>query len=198
MLAWLERSRALGFLGPGPVESHVAHAQGYAAALGAPAARFLDLGSGGGVPGLVLADAWPQSACVLLDSSKRRTTFLAEAVQALGWEGRVQVVRARAEMAGRDPGLRAAFDAVVSRSFGTPAVTAECTAPFLRVDGRCIVSEPPEDAGKRWPESGLRLLGMVVERRHTEHAGYVVLRQERVCPDRYPRREGVPGKRPLW
>jgi 16S rRNA (guanine527-N7)-methyltransferase len=195
--AWLERSRAVGFLGPGPVDDHIVHATGFAAALGAVPAQVLDLGSGGGVPGLVLAETWPATAFVLLDSSKRRTSILAEAVDALGWADRVRVVRARAEVAGRDPTLRGTFDAVVSRSFGPPSATAECAAPFLAHGGRGVVSEPPED-NRRWSDAGMAALGLVIEARHVDGAHFVVLRQVGPCPVRYPRRDGVPFKRPLW
>ncbi|MBW3668113.1 MAG: class I SAM-dependent methyltransferase [Actinobacteria bacterium] len=199
LLHWLERSRAVGFLGPGPVDDHIAHAVGFAEAVGEPPGGVVDLGSGGGVPGLVLAQQWTDTRFVLLDSNERRTDFLRSAVVGLGWAGRVEVVRARAEVAGRDDTLRGWFDVVVSRSFGPPPVTAECAAPLLRPDGLLVVSEPP-DGEQRWPEAGMALVGLRWERRHQSSAGagYAVLRQSGPCPVRYPRREGVPGKRPLW
>ena len=208
----LARSRSLGFLGPGSVRVQVAHALGFAAGpVGSPR-RVLDLGSGGGVPGLVLALAWPEADMVLLDASARRAEFLAEAVATLDLQGRVRVERARAEAAGRDLELRAAFDTVVARGFGPPAVTAECAAPFLEVGGRLLVSDPPgEDDGEgedaptdappvtgRWPADGLALVGLAVEQVWTEPYHYRALVQERLCPDRYPRRDGVPAKRPLF
>lgn len=202
VLPWLERSRAYGFLGPGPVQPHVTHARGFAAAVGEPVGSFVDLGSGGGVPGLVLAALWPESEAVLLDSNERRTGFLADALAGLGWEGRVRVVRSRAEEAGRDQTLRGRYPLVVSRSFGPPPVTAECAAPLLAVGGRLVVSEPPEGVApseERWPPSGLATVGMAVgERVGGARGSYQVLRQVSLCPEAYPRRVGVPGKRPLW
>lgn len=118
---------------------------------------------------------------------------------ALGLEARVAVVEARAEEAGRDPALRATFDLAVARAFGAPAVTAECGAPFLRVGGRLAVSEPPAPAAARWPLSGLGQLGLsaappiAVGTVHLQ-----VLEQRRPCPERFPRRTGVPSKRPLF
>jgi 16S rRNA (guanine527-N7)-methyltransferase len=197
---WLERSREVGFLGPGPVDAHVEHALGFAEVVGAPPTSVVDLGSGGGVPGLVLASVWPDTRVVLLDSMERRTAFLSEAVQGLGWHGRVEVVRTRAEVAGRDKSFRGWHDAVVSRSFGAPSVTAECAAPLLRVGGRLVVSEPPEETGERWPSDGLATLGLALQERRTatNRAGYAVLVQEAPCSVKFPRREGVPTKRPLW
>ena len=199
VLHWLERSREVGFLGPGPVDDHVAHAVGFAEAVGEAPGSVVDLGSGGGVPGLVLAQRWADTRFVLLDSSERRTDFLRTAVKGLGWGDRVEVVRSRAEVAGRDDALRGWFDVVVSRSFGPPPVTAECAAPLLRTGGLLVVSEPPTGE-QRWPEEGVAVVGLRWERRHegSTGAGYAVLRQATSCPAAYPRREGMPGKRPLW
>jgi 16S rRNA (guanine527-N7)-methyltransferase len=195
---WLERSRELGFLGPGPVDGHIEHALGFAEVIGEPPPAVVDLGSGGGVPGLVLAATWPTSSFVLLDSSERRTAFLRQAVAGLGWDGRVEAVRLRAEVAGRDEGLRGRFPVVVARSFSAPPVTAECAAPLLHVGGRLVVSEPP-DGADRWPAGGLATVGLrLVERCTARGAGFVVHQQVDPCPSSYPRREGVPGKRPLW
>jgi 16S rRNA (guanine527-N7)-methyltransferase len=206
--AVLERSRRLGFLGPGSLRVQVEHALGFAVGLPAPPGRFVDLGSGGGVPGLVLAGHWPEAEGVLVDASERRCAFLADAIEELGVGARVWVARARAELAGRRTDLRGRADAVVARGFGPPAVTAECGAPFLAAGGRLVVSEPP-DAGSgaadvapgradRWPPSGLELLGLVADREWSEPYHYRSFRLDRPCPDTYPRRDGVPAKRPLF
>jgi 16S rRNA (guanine527-N7)-methyltransferase len=207
--ATLERSQDLGFLGPGPLDAQVHHALGFvrppasvdpavAEALAAPG-RFLDLGSGGGLPGLVLAClAWPDAAGTLVDAGERRCEFLGEAVTELGLDDRVTVVRGRAEEVGRSPDLRARFDVVVVRSFGPPAVTAECAAPFVRESGAVVVSEPPPGPQERWPSEGLALLGLEPAADWSEPFRYQALRQSTLCPDRYPRRVGIPAKRPLF
>ena len=165
--------------------------------------RCLDLGSGGGVPGLVLACARPGWTAVLLDARERRCRFLREAAVALGLDGRVEVVEARAEAAARRPDLREQVDAVVARSFGPPAVTAECATAFLRVGGRLVVSEPPEgsdSAGgpERWPAAGLDSLGLSLPVRcGTGEASFACFEKQRL-DDRWPRRVGLPAKRPLW
>lgn len=199
--AALERSRALGFLGPGPVAAHIEHATGFVQAVGTPPpGRVVDLGSGGGVPGLVLALAWPDTAFLLLESKERRAAFLDEAAEVIGVQDRVRVGHGRAEEAGRDPAWRGWADIVVARSFGPPAVTAECAAPLLAVGGRLVVSEPPGEGGEdRWPPAGVGALGLrPVGRVEQAFSRFQVLRQEAACPEHYPRRNGLPAKRPLF
>jgi 16S rRNA (guanine527-N7)-methyltransferase len=194
----LERSRALGFLGPGPAEEQRAHAEAFLGAIEpAGVATAVDLGSGGGVPGLVLAALLPDVRWTMLDGMVRRTSFLEEAVRLLGWDERVSVVTRRAEEAGRGQ-LRGAADLVVARSFGPPAVVAECAAPLLRVGGQLVVSEPPDADGARWPVDGLAAVGLALEAAIAGPPGFVRLRLVEPTDDRYPRRVGIPTKRPLW
>jgi 16S rRNA (guanine527-N7)-methyltransferase len=161
--------------------------------------RGIDLGSGGGIPGLVLAELFPESSWLLLDSDGKRTGFLDAAVLELGWGDRVQAFHARAETAGRDLGLRGRFDTAVARSFGAPAVAAECGSPFLSVGGRLVVSDPPTGAADRWPAAGLGRLGLAVETHHAgESAHFTVLRQASRCPEEFPRADGVPSRRLLF
>jgi 16S rRNA (guanine527-N7)-methyltransferase len=184
-------------LGPAPAAEHHAHALAFAAAAGAAPGRAADLGTGGGVPGLVLAEHWPDSTWVLIETDGRRAAFLDDAVARLGLAARVVVLHARAEDIGRDQQQRATFDLVTSRSFGKPAVAAECAAPLLRLGGVFVVSDPPAGAGDRWPAGALAELGLEVASR-SENPQLTVLRQAQACPDRFPRRAGLPAKRPLF
>ncbi|QXC59828.1 class I SAM-dependent methyltransferase [Aquihabitans sp. G128] len=203
----LTESRQLGFLGPGPVEDHIWRAAAYLAAAPAPPARALDLGAGGGLPGLVLAaTAWPETHWCFLDGMSRRTSFLERAVAKLGLADRVDVVTERAELTGHDPAHRGAYDLVVARSFAAPAVAAECAAPLLRPGGHLVVSEPPETPlAERWPAEGLAELGfgtpeaVAVPGPSGEEPTHLVRLELVAAPaDRYPRRVGIPAKRPLF
>ena len=196
----LEEARRRGLLGPGPIHPHLAHALGFARAVGEPpAGTAVDLGSGGGLPGLALALFWPTTRWVLLDAGQRRTAFLVEAVAELGLGDRVEVLRGRAEEVGREPDRRSRYALVVARSFGPPAVTAECAAPLLAVGGRLVVSEPPASAAPRWPAEGAEVLGLVPLAAVGEGSGsFQVLEQSAPCPGRFPRRPGIPHKRPLF
>lgn len=162
------------------------------------AGRVLDLGSGGGVPGLVLAHTLPGLELVLLDAGSRRSRFLREAVAGLGLGHRIEVVEDRAESAARHPLWREAFDTVVARSFGPAGVTAECAVGFLRTGGWLVVSEPPDGGGSRWPVDGLEELGFAPAT-NREADGFGVARMEKVrSDDRWPRRVGIPAKRPRF
>jgi 16S rRNA (guanine527-N7)-methyltransferase len=140
---------------------------------------------------------WPTTTWVLLDGSRNRAEFLEEAVGVLGLADRVEVVGARAELAGRGP-LRGGFEVVVARSFASPAATAECGAPFLQPGGRLIVTEPPGGQPGRWDAKGLAVLGLHRSDAIAGPTSYQILVQQEPCPDRYPRRVGIPVKRPLF
>ena len=77
-------------------------------------------------------------------------------------------------------------------------MTAECAAPLVAVGGMVVVSEPPSSSEDRWPSDGLALVGLAVERTISEPVHLVSLRALAACPARYPRRVGVPEKRPLF
>ena len=201
----LQDARTRGFLGPEPVERHIEHSRDLADAIGGFRGTFLDLGSGGGVPGLVLAIRWPDADGILVESQQRRCEFLEAAVQRLDLGERVRVREGRAEDLARDPELRAQVDLVVARAFGRPAVTAECAVGFLRAGGRLVVTEPPDAAAQvreRWPEPGLRELGLgPASPLRSGRAGAVslpLLADTQGNAEKWPRRVGRPAKSPLW
>jgi 16S rRNA (guanine527-N7)-methyltransferase len=196
----LEESRARGFLGPSPIEPQISHARGFARAwesrrVGEPRA-FLDLGSGGGLPGLVLLEEWSCPG-TLMDSMAKRVAFLAEVLE---WDDAPRsgtALLGRAEEMARLPEFSGSFELVTARSFGPPAVVAECASRFLSVDGLLIVSEPPELVN-RWPAEGLQQLGLENAGSIRNEAGFQILRKVRETPADFPRNTGVPKKRPLF
>jgi 16S rRNA (guanine527-N7)-methyltransferase len=199
----LEDARTAGFLGPGPIEPHLRHAEGFAhaaeAALRREPGAFADLGTGGGVPGLALALRWPESWAILVDSNQRRCAALREAVERLGIARRVEVLEERAEAVGRPGEQREAFDLVTARSFAEPAVTAEVAAGLVRIGGVLVVSEPPTSENERWPSARLAELGFgPAELVEQAGAHFAAITKVAATPDRYPRRVGQPAKRPLW
>ncbi len=166
---------------------------------------MVDLGSGGGLPGLVVAEAWHEVAMVLLEANRRRAAFLRRAVERLELSGRVTVLEERAEVCGRQEGFRGAFDGVLARSFGRPAVVAECAAPLLKVGGWLLVSEPPprvpatgSEGGPDGPPSLCNVWVSSPPNCVHQEFEFQALRQAAPCPDRFPRRNGVPAKKPLF
>jgi 16S rRNA (guanine527-N7)-methyltransferase len=191
----LGSSQELGLIGPASLDDHVRHAFGYHAAIGTTPVAVADLGSGGGLPALVLADLWPECHFTLIDARERAIARLDVMVARLGWHDRVTPWLGPAETAGHAADLRGHFDVVTARGFGPPAMTAECGAPLLRLGGTLVVSEPPTGAG-RWPDSAIEILGL----RHTDRPSgpYVVMEAVVPCPLRFPRRRGLPRNAPLW
>ena len=120
------------------------------------------------------------------------------------------MVRERAETLGRRDGYREGFQVVMARSFGRPAVTAEGGSALTAPGGRLVVSEPPGDAGDRWPTTGLASLGLRLVRNAAGGpvhrlagpgavpAHLVLLAKDQPSPAWVPRRSGVPAKRPLF
>jgi 16S rRNA (guanine527-N7)-methyltransferase len=135
----LDRAQTLGFLGPGSVAPHIEHSRRYSALL-TEARSVLDLGSGGGLPGLVLVQDLPEATIVLLDARQGRVDALSRAIGALDARGRARAVCAQAEVAGHDVRYRGQFDVVVARLFGPLSWTLECAAGFVRLGGLVVVS----------------------------------------------------------
>ncbi|MGI9603028.1 MAG: RsmG family class I SAM-dependent methyltransferase [Acidimicrobiales bacterium] len=188
-----------GLIGPAPVAEHRAHASGFFRGLGEVPDVVVDLGAGGGVPGLVLAWEHPGLHVELVDGRRRATDWLEQAVHTLDLEARVNVQQIRAEELGREEQWRGRCTTVVARGFGPPAVLAECAAPLLGDGGQVVVSDPPTAGDERWPDDGLAMLGLVSAATWSTDGGhYRVLRATAPCGERFPRRVGIPAKRPLW
>lgn len=204
---WMIHAQDVGLIGPASLRFHHDHAQGFteapelkegASADGTPNGRSIDLGSGGGLPGLVLAGLWPTSHWLLLDARKRSEEHLEDAIAAEGLKDRVEMVTGRAEDLGRDDSLRELFVFATARGFAKPGITAELAASFLCVGGVLVVSEPPEDID-RWPKDGLTMVGLEPGSSWANDVGhYRSFRKVDPLGERYPRRVGIPEKRPLF
>lgn len=182
----LVESQRIGLIGPGPLDVAIAQADNFAAALPPAIHRVVDVGSGGGLPGLVVAVRRPDLELTLVDRRERSCDFLRRAVQALDLNARVRVVHADLEALGHDPAWRAGYDAATARGVAPPAEVAELVLPLLRPGGHLVVSVA--GSGERWPDAGLRLLDAAVEYRTD---GLIVVRAGE-CPGRFPRRRRRP------
>jgi 16S rRNA (guanine527-N7)-methyltransferase len=150
-------SQRLGFLGSRPIPEVIEHARGFVRALEArdrPVESVLDLGSGGGVPGLVIAHDLPTVRLTLLDRRAKRTDALERLVRRLGWQDRITVACTDVTTFRPDD----PFDAVVARGFGPPEFTLTQAVRFVRDGGPIVISEPPEV--DRWDDRLLAELGL--------------------------------------
>ena len=159
---------------------------------------LIDVGTGGGMPGIPLKLAAPELAVTLLEADHRKAAFLAHAAARLGID--VEIVSERAEVAAHGP-LRECFDAATSRALAALPVAAELCLPFVRVGGRWLAMAADVDveaARAALEELGGATPHVVPAASAVRERGVVVVVEKaRPTPDRYPRRPGVPGKHPL-
>ena len=165
------------------------------------ACRLADVGSGGGLPGLPLKIALPQISLVLVEADQAKAAFLVQACATLGL-GDVEVVARRAEEVGRDPRHRESFDLVVARALAPMRVLAELCLPLVRVGGR-LLAQKTESEDLATAQRAIELLGgararVVPAPSAARRTGTVVIVDKvRATPAGYPRRPGVPSRRPL-
>ena len=196
-----ERARGAGSLGSVSIEELRGQAEGYISPSTRlqPGARCVDLGTGVGVPGVLLAMQYPETTWRLLDASSRRCEIALEAVRAAGLGNQVDVVHGRADDYAHDPRWRSTNDLVVARLFGPPSEVAECGLPLLVGDGS-LVASVSTTTGDAWLSADLSpLSASVAERWETSSGSYIrVLRTGRDVADRFPRREAARRRAPLF
>jgi len=161
------------------------------------ARRLVDVGSGGGLPGLVLKIARPDLEVTLVEADQDKAAFLVQASAKLKCE--VEVVARRAEDAGHDSRYRERFDVAVARALAPMRTLVELCLPFVEVGGRLLAQKThDEEAGHAIEVLGGRLESVMAAPSVARTKGVViVVRKVAPTPAAYPRRAGVPGRRPL-
>src|SRR5882672_1769582 len=165
------------------------------------ARKLVDLGSGGGLPGLPLKIARPDLSVTLVEADQGKAAFLVRACAALGLED-VEVVARRAEEVGQDPLYRETFDVAVARALAPMPILAELCLPLVKVGGRLLAQKTSGEGVDRAARA-IDLLGGAVNRvvaapSTARDAGTVVIVDKvRLTPPAYPRRPGVPARKPL-
>lgn len=159
----LRTAQRLGVIGEQDLPGAIAHARLYVARLSdLPAGgRVCDLGSGGGLPGLVIAADRPDLQVVLVDRRQKRTDLLQVLVGRLERRSSVQVLCCDAfDLVGAVlNGDEAPMDAVTARSFGPPDLTLGIARQLMHDTGRIVISDPPV-GGERWSPEILDGLGL--------------------------------------
>jgi len=167
------------------------------------ALRCLDVGTGAGFPGLPLKILVPDLRLTLLESIGKKVNYLGHIARRLGLE--VEIVQGRAEELAHDPAHRESYDIVVARAVAPLSTLVEYCLPFCRIGGRFIAPKG-EDAVQE-AEAAARATGLLggklmaikavpVPDLLPEHS-LVIIDKVAPTPDRYPRRTGIPAKRPL-
>lgn len=184
-------------------ERHIAEAAHVAEQLGGIGhERWIDVGTGGGLPGLVVAVLRPQAEVVLLDATRKKTDAVAAFIEALNVPN-ASTVTGRAEQLARTASHREAFDGGLARAVGSITVSVELVRGFIR-EGGAIVVVRGED-GPRCVETVERFAGSLgvcdVHAEAVPHAArttwLVRMRAEGSVPQWLPRANGIPRSRPL-
>lgn len=167
------------------------------------AQNLLDVGAGAGFPGIPLAIALPDTHVVLLDSLRKRVDFLNGVIEELGLNA--EAVHFRAEEAARRPEMREQFSVVTARAVAALPTLCELTLPFTRVGGALIAYHGPKaDEELPMAQEAIRTLGggqaaviaAPVPERDWDHR-LVRVEKRRQTPQKYPRKPGEPGRKPI-
>ncbi|OLE71970.1 MAG: 16S rRNA (guanine(527)-N(7))-methyltransferase RsmG [Actinobacteria bacterium 13_1_20CM_2_66_18] len=165
------------------------------------AKRLVDVGSGGGLPGLPLKIARPELAVTLVEADSGKAAFLVQACARLGLID-VEVVGRRAEEVGHDARYRESFDVAVARALAPLPVLVELCLPLVRVGGNLLAQKTDKEevpAAQRAIELLGGALQSVSPAPSTARATgtIVVIAKVGPTPSKYPRRSGVPARKPL-
>lgn len=157
----------------------------------------IDIGSGGGLPAIPLALALPAVRFSLLEANARKCAFLEHAAGTLELAN-VRVLAGRAEELARRPELREQFDRAISRAAARPAVLLELALPFVKPGGELIAQVTSADP-HLLRAAAARLGGGPPRLEHPASVGGVLLAVPKSdpTPAEFPRRVGVPGRKPL-
>jgi len=160
--------------------------------------NVLDLGSGSGVPGIPLKIINNEIDLTLIESSKKKCTFISSVCKDLGLN--VEVINDRAEIIAHDKSFREKFQIIISRGVGNLTTLAEITIPFAKIGGS-IISIKGLNIYKEIieSESSVQLLGgeFSLYLTSSNYSTVVVWKKISSTPEKYPRRPGAPQKSPL-
>jgi 16S rRNA (guanine527-N7)-methyltransferase len=166
--------------------------------------RAIDVGTGPGFPGLALKIMWPALELSLVEATGKKVQFIQHIIQELGLEN-VTAYHARAEEMAHEEGHRESYDIVMARAVAVLPVLAEYLLPFAKINGLVLAMKGPTASEEVLDaETAVRILGGTVQRvvdlevpSLAEERRVVIIRKVAKTPEMYPRRPGIPQKRPL-
>jgi len=168
------------------------------------AQTVLDVGTGGGFPGIPLAIFFTEKQFVLLDSLQKRLKIVIEMADAIGLIN-VEVVHGRAEDLARNPKYREHFDVCVSRAVANLSTLAELCLPFVRIGGTFISYKGPNCSDEvRDAQNAIRRMGGAIDRietpmlaHYTSEHNMIYINKKKTTPNLFPRKAGTPLKNPI-
>lgn len=185
------------------IEKHVEDSLKISDFLDLSSEKLVDIGSGAGFPGMIIAIAFPRADITLVESDHKKSQFLREVSRELGLDN-VEVICARVEELGQDASYRGKFSLCSTRAVASMNVLLEYGLPLLCPGGRLLLWK-----GRNYQQeidqaqNALVILGGLLENvyRYTlmeeRDRAIVIVRKEKPTPEKYPRRVGIPAKRPL-
>jgi 16S rRNA (guanine527-N7)-methyltransferase len=185
------------------VRKHLLDALTYMPLNPKPPARLIDVGSGGGIPGIVLAIVWPETHVTLVESIAKKTAFLVHVASHFALPN-VHIVSERAETLGQDKQYRAQYDMATARAVAELRVLVEYLLPLVRIGGKVYAPKGPtpqvevEAAKTAITTLGGHLHDIVsINEPPLEPRTMVRIVKRRATPGTYPRLAGTPSKKPL-
>lgn len=165
--------------------------------------KLLDIGAGAGFPSLPMKIVFPELEVTIIDSLNKRITFLNHLAEELELE-KVHFYHGRAEDFAHDKNFRAQFQLVTARAVARMQVLSELTIPFLALNGRLIALKASDAENElEAAKNALNLLfSKVIENQdyqlpNGDPRTLTVVEKKKETPNKYPRKAGIPAKRPL-
>lgn len=166
--------------------------------------KLVDVGTGAGFPGIPLSIVLPEIQITLVDSLNKRLIFLQEVIKELGLEN-IEIVHSRAEDFGQNKTYREKFDIATSRAVARLSTLSEYLIPLTKINGKCIFMKASDieqeilDAKK-----AINVLGGTLESidkfclpESDIGRTVIIINKEKVTPNKYPRKAGIPSKEPI-
>ncbi len=167
--------------------------------------KCIDVGTGCGLPGIAVAIALPSSKITLIDAAKRKTSALSAITASLGLTSQISIKTERVEVVGQDPIYRGQFDLAMARAVASAPVVAEYLIPLLKPEGEALIYRG------QWNSADERILGKALitlqgkinkihecELPNQKGIRHLIrIGPKATCPSQFPRKIGIPAKRPL-